>query len=315
MAASYRLSDAESRQIFTSQILPAEVAASRPESDPKHEPSALLLVGQIGAGKSTLSPRLLTALQRGGAIKVTHLVADAFKRYHPAHASLSSSSSSSSSSPSSVLPSAATGPDARRWLIMAAEEVARRRGDVLVESASRYVEDFVRLAEIFAVAGYGLWVVFLAVPLVLSRLGIAMRYYGGSDARLTPAFIHDQSCSGILEAASFLEGNPALARRVLVLRRDGHVVFPRGGIVATLKAERVRRLGDEERGRAERELEILRTRFDHRAVELAEEIAALLRALTEDEIREADGDLAEVMPLEILGGTEGREGWNVLWLP
>ncbi|RDA83729.1 hypothetical protein CP532_0237 [Ophiocordyceps camponoti-leonardi (nom. inval.)] len=192
MTSSYRLSDEESQRIFRTRIVPAEVADA-PESKHRRRPFALLVVGQIGAGKSTISPRLLAALQGGGAggegDQVTHLVADAFKRYHPAYASLLSSSTPSSSGSAS----AATGPDARTWLIMAAGEVVKRRGDVLVESACRFVEDFEALMNIFKRGGYSVCVIFLAVSPALSRLGIAIRFYAGSEKRLAPGAVHDQS--------------------------------------------------------------------------------------------------------------------------
>ncbi|RCI15984.1 hypothetical protein L249_2997 [Ophiocordyceps polyrhachis-furcata BCC 54312] len=314
MASSYRLSDAESQQIFRTRIVPAEVAAAPDPTSRHRQPFALLIVGQIGAGKSTLSPRLLAALRgEGEGGPVTHLVADAFKRYHPAYASLLSSSSSPP-----ALASAATGPDARRWLIMAAEEVARRKGNVLIESACRYVEDFKTLLEIFGSGGgcYGLCVVFLAVPLALSRLGIAMRFYTGSESRLTPAVVHDQSCDGLLRAAAFVDGDdPAVAFRLLVLRRDGNVVFcPPGGLVDALTAERGRRLRAEERETVDRELGLLKTCGSGHAAKLADEIGALLLPLTEG------GDdaltVVEVRPLEIKRGTgEDGQAWNVLRLP
>ncbi|UNI21385.1 hypothetical protein JDV02_007380 [Purpureocillium takamizusanense] len=235
--SAYRLPDDEALRIFNEEILPAELPPPPPTDDntasddggDDARPLALLVVGQTGAGKTILSQALLAALQRcrrrdasasgsASAGPVAHLIADTYKTYHPQYTRLMLSTPH--------LASPATGPDARRWLALAARHVARRRLDVLLESACRHPDDFVQLARLFredtdadtdADAGrhYRVEVVVLAVPAPLSRLGILLRFYeklpeGQSrnlPVRLTPRKVHDDSYQGLLHAAAFLDGD------------------------------------------------------------------------------------------------------------
>ncbi|KAG6005009.1 hypothetical protein E4U43_000636 [Claviceps pusilla] len=251
--ASHRLPPEIARQIFQSEILPAEFSHLPHHASSCTSPLAVLAVGQTGAGKTRLSPTILSAMRlvrhREGP---AHLIADTYKTYHPDYARLMLSTPH--------LASAATGPDARKWLAMAAEEVTRRSIDVLVESACRHPDDFGDLVRIFSKAGYRVEVVLLAVPAPLSRLGILVRYYeklpegqsGHLPVRLTPERIHDDSYGGLVDAARFLD-RTRLADQVLIVRRGNMVAhgFAKAqmdalGIAETLERERERPLTREE---------------------------------------------------------------------
>ncbi|PFH60565.1 hypothetical protein XA68_10770 [Ophiocordyceps unilateralis] len=309
-ASNYRLSDEQSQQILTTRIIPAELP---PRRRPVSDPQSLLLVGQTGSGKSRLSSQLLSALARQGGDRdgVAHLVADTFKTYHPAYAHVASSSSSRWAS-------VVTGPDARRWLLMAAEEVVRRRAHVLVESACRHAVDFVQLVTLFREARYRLVVLVMAVPEGLSRLGIAVRFFVPApersllEARLTPAAVHDESYRGLIEAAAFLDENPAVTDRLLVVRRGGLVVPcpSEGALVTALRTERERPLTEEESSRATDDLERL-AGFDG-AKDLLHDIRTLLRPLMGQGTDRSQ--FSELMPLEIAVAGEERGGYNVLQL-
>ncbi|KAG5925402.1 hypothetical protein E4U42_004326 [Claviceps africana] len=252
--SAYRLPSETAVQIFESEILAAEfVHLSRHAATCASRPLAVLAVGQTGAGKTRLSPAILSAMRlvrRGGP---AHLIADTYKTYHPYYARLMLSAPH--------LASAATGPDARKWLAMAAEEVTRRELDVLVESACRHPDDFEDLVRIFSGAGYRVEVVLLAVPAPLSRLGILVRYYeklpegqsGSLPLRLTPERVHDESYGGLVDAAEFLDRS-GLADQILVVRRGNMVAhgFVKGQvdesrITEMLKMERERPLTRDER--------------------------------------------------------------------
>ncbi|PNY29344.1 Uncharacterized protein TCAP_00747 [Tolypocladium capitatum] len=323
--SAYRLPEADSQRIFQSEILPAELPPpdsqlpSRPTSP--STPLALLAVGQTGAGKTLLAQTLLGPLRLLRAPTSTppaHLIADTYKTYHPQYARLMLSTPH--------LASPATGPDARRWLAMAAREVVRRRADVLLESACRHPDDFVQLARIFHHSGYRLEVVLLAVPAPLSRLGIQVRFYeklpeGQSrtlPVRLTPTRVHDDSYVGLLDAAAFLD-EAAVADQVLVVRRGNLVAYGEvkgtegkmargGGVAAALRRERERPLMHEERMTAMEDIQKLSAHKD--ASDQVEQVRAMLQPLISDDGGE-QGQFPELVPLEF-----GRAGQrhNVLRL-
>ncbi|CCE27024.1 uncharacterized protein CPUR_00496 [Claviceps purpurea 20.1] len=227
--SAHRLASETSLHIFQSQILPAEfphLPSPSHHGPSRGRPLAVLTVGQTGAGKTRISRAILAAMHvvRRDANVPAHLIADTYKIYHPDYAHLILSAPH--------LASAATGPDARRWLAMAAEEVVRRAMDVLVESACRHPADFEDLVRIFSEANYRLEVVLLAVPAPLSRLGILVRYYeklpeaqsGKLPVRLTPQTVHDESYGGLVGAASFLDRS-GLADQVIVVRRGNMVAY------------------------------------------------------------------------------------------
>lgn len=230
--SSYRLSDADSQRIFQEQILPVEFPASGPSptASSRKKPLAVLAVGQTGAGKTLLAPAIIAALlsssslSSSAAAKPAHFIADTYKTYHPQYTRLMLSTPQ--------LASPATGPDARKWLAMAAREAARRKADVVLESACRHPDDFCELAALFRAAGYRVEVVVLAVPAALSRLGILARFYdrkpeaqsGNLPVRLTPVKVHDDSYAGLLHAATYLDGSGD-ADQVVVVRRGNLVAY------------------------------------------------------------------------------------------
>ncbi|KAL3953672.1 hypothetical protein ACCO45_011628, partial [Purpureocillium lilacinum] len=210
--SSYRLPDDEALRIFNDEILPAELpplsadpsASSRAGDDAR--PLALLVVGQTGAGKTILAQALLEALERRRASASPQHPIQPPRTLSQTRTRRTTRSTRASCSPRRTSPPRPRGSDARRWLAMAAREVARRRLDVLLESACRHPDDFTQLAALFRDndAAYRVEVVVLAVPAPLSRLGILMRFYeklpeGQSrnlPVRLTPRKVHDDSYAG-----------------------------------------------------------------------------------------------------------------------
>lgn len=321
--SSYRLPPETSLHIFQSKILPAEFHHLPHQLSSSAPPLAVLAVGQTGAGKTRLSPTILSALRLVRGTSPAHLIADTYKTYHPDYARLMLSTPH--------LASAATGPDARSWLAMAAEEGTRRRIDVLVESACRHPGDFGDLVAVFSDAGYRVEVVLLAVPAPLSRLGILARYHeklpeGQSrdlPVRLTPERVHDDSYEGLVDAAEFLDRS-GLADQVLVVRRGNMVAYGivKGetdglGIAEALKKERERPLTREEIKTALDDIWRLGTLED------AKEQVALIREMLSPLIVEGDGDYRdgqrgawpELKPLTFgKWGQEAGETYNVLRL-
>ena len=372
-AKAFVLSEQESTKIFKRDIIPAEfggfvdknaAAPLLPLSPPlsggwKSEPPvAVLIVGQTGAGKTHAAPAIkgvFESIVRGrgeprvgreetedlgsrnekddeeqaGPV-IAHFIADTYKTYHPAYANLSAGDANEQTGRAS----AATGPDARRWLAMAVRHAVALRLDVLLESACRHPEDFAHLAQAFRGGGYRVEVGLMAVPAGLSRLGILTRFYHrrsleeagpksssprrGSllTARLTPKKVHDDSYEGLLRAAEFIDESDAIDQ-VVVVRRGNLVAYANerqedgawkqqqqpgapGGAADALRRERQRPLLETERAAAAEDLFHLSRMESGSSSDLVAQIAGvktlLELQLTETAMANHEG-FPEVRPL------------------
>ncbi|KAK4151758.1 zeta toxin-domain-containing protein [Chaetomidium leptoderma] len=267
LLAAWQISPALHTHILHTQILPTELysflSSTPPNSNQKR--LAVLILGQTGAGKTRLAPLFLQAPQNQSPNqRMLHLIADTYKTYHPSyHTCLTTTSPSTA-----PLASRLAGPDAAAWLHQVCLHAARGppRVDVLLETACRSRSDFNKLVStVFVREGYAVRVVVLAVPAVLSRLGILVRYWRrlpeagsrGLPVRLTPRVVHDESFAGLGGAVglvdSFISGSASSSssgasssggggaygsegmaadeigeggvERVVVLRRNGVVVY------------------------------------------------------------------------------------------
>ena len=218
------------------------------------------------------------------------------------------------------------GLDARLWLQMACEAASAHRIDVLVESACRHPDDFVKLAEIFAREGYRVKVAILAVPEGLSRLGCLVRYWKrapeagsrGLPVRLTPRKVHDESYEGLREAARWVDGSEAVDGCVVVRRGEGvgywneRVTNEKGkgerkwlrepGALKALKTECARKLSEEERRVMEEDLEVLKKLGDPKVDQEIEAIQALVSSIG----NRFTGTFSELEPLDVDEFVRGR---------
>ena len=293
---AWKLSPKERLNVFDNEIIPQEL---QPHLHLNHkydgkQPLAVLIVGQTGAGKTRLAPILsqaMVTINRPPA----HFIADTYKTYHPHYTSCLQKAPEKASILASL--------DARIWLTMACEYAIDKRLDVLVESACRHPDDFCKLALIFHERGYNVRVAVLAVPEVLSRLGILVRYHRnlpeaqsrGLPLRLTPKKVHNDSYVGLEHALRFLDGDPAV---------DGVIVVRRGNLLAyrnerygkeerrwrfepsalkALERERVRHLSEEEEQIAIEDIEELKKIQDPKLEVEIKEIEELLAKLREGE--------------------------------
>ncbi|KAK3954124.1 zeta toxin-domain-containing protein [Pseudoneurospora amorphoporcata] len=303
---SWILTPSARLEIFTTQILPAELqpylpspstteATTTTNSPRRRRPLAILIVGQTGAGKTRLAPLLLRAMTASHPFHhpPAHFIADTYKTYHPHYASCLSQYPPAQAS---VL----AGLDARLWLQMACQHASAHEIDVLVESACRHPDDFCKLADIFhGRGGYVTKVAILAVPEGVSRLGCLVRYYKklpeagsrGLPVRLTPRRVHDESYGGLREAARWVDGDGQDAVDGVVVVRRGNLVaygnerveldgqrkwVREPGALKTLEIERARKLSEEERRIVEEDLEVLRKLGDPKVDEEIEAIQTLV---------------------------------------
>ncbi|KAK4200558.1 zeta toxin-domain-containing protein [Triangularia verruculosa] len=307
---SWTLTQEQERQIFTTTILPLEITPFIPPTPPTPPstppPTAIILLGQTGSGKTRLAPLLSSSLSPSSP--PCHLIADTYKTHHPfyspcltAHPHLASQLAS---------------PSARVWLSMACSAAADAKIPVLVESACRHPSDFSEIVDIFSKAGYLVKVVILAVPKVLSRLGVLVRYHNklpesmsrGLPLRLTPTKVHDESYGGCLEGAGWVDLHPTEVSEVVVVRRGGGVGYrnrSEDSKWATdpkaregLEEQRRRGLTREERELAGKDLTVLEGLVAEREVErtTVEELRGWLRELNdgdnnrEEELEQLDID-------------------------
>lgn len=310
-SASHILPPATSQSIFTTQIVPNELAPvlAQNHQAANQQPLAVLIAGQTGAGKTRLAPTLLSAMATASRRHPAHFIADTYKTYHPSYAAILRSSTP-------ALASAAAGADARRWLAMACALAAEHRLDVLVESACRHPDDFRGLARLFRAAGYAVAVALLAVPAALSRLGVMVRFYaglseagsGGLPSRLTPRGVHDDSYAGLGEVARFVDESD-VADVAVVVRRGLGVAYEnrigedgrwRGQAAAAraLEAERKRPLSEEEREVVREGLEMLGQVEDNGVREQIEEIRAMVDGLETADAVDDDGGLPALVKLD-----------------
>ncbi|RXW13094.1 hypothetical protein EST38_g12762 [Candolleomyces aberdarensis] len=291
------LPESESRRIFTTEILPADLPPTLTPHPSRGRPLAVLIVGQTGAGETRTALPILSAMTR--THPPAHFIADVYKAHHPAYLSLLESDSPAHASP-------ATSPDARKWLAMAAAEAISRKLDVLLESACRHPDDFRELARMFGEAQYRVEVVVMAVPAALSRLGILHRFHeklpeagsGNLPIRLTPVKVHDDSYRGLMSVAEWID-EVDFVDRVSVVRRGNMVAFSdekaqgsrlQSKVAEALTKERERPLTPEERSSAVKDLE----KLEARNAKLAGEVKALLEPLLRDEVE----GYPELRPLE-----------------
>ncbi|KAH7326402.1 zeta toxin family protein [Stachybotrys elegans] len=313
--SEYLLSPEESARTFGSEVLPAELLGLPPSTLPR--PLAVLAVGQTGAGKTRLCPPILDALRSMGR-SPAHFIADTYKTYHPRYSELLLNTPQ--------FASAAAGPDARRWLSMAAAEAVKRRLDVVLESACRHPSDFIELYEIFHRGGYRLEIAILAVPEALSRLGIITRFYeklpeaqsGQLPLRLTPNKVHDDSYRGLLEAAAFLDSS-GVADQVIVVRRGNLVAFSQeksdgsgrlSGIADAVRQERERPLTPFEAELATADMEKLSAVSE--ASILLEPVKKLMEPLVGPDVEAKRSSFSALKPLVIGNSAEKADPDSVV---
>lgn len=192
---------------------------------------------------------------------------------------------------------------------MAVEEAARRRLDIVLESACRHPEDFTVLASILRDATYRLTVVVMAVPAPLSRLGTLVRYYrdlpearsGGLPLRLTPTKVHDDSYAGLSKAVEWLD-ETGTASKAILLRRGNLVSHIQENtnreeisLSAALARERDRPLTATECTIATEDLSMLESVPE--ACEHFDQIKILLEPLLSHGAEPDPGDLPPLRPL------------------
>ncbi|MFI5731123.1 zeta toxin family protein [Kribbella sp. NPDC051587] len=209
----YRLNEELHAEIFSSRIVPRELAGAMRQE----RPAVVFIGGQPGAGKTATTDMIKRTMGLRG--QAAHVCGDFYKPYHPDYVRLQAEDERTAG--------AYTRLDTRLWHA-AAEDWARARGcHTVVETALADPEEFARAAANFGAAGFRVEVAVLAVPEALSRLGIVARYLDQIALHGRGRFVarsnHDGCYRGIPATIAAVQANQ-LADNVIVFRRGAAVV-------------------------------------------------------------------------------------------
>lgn len=207
-AESYRLSPEESRWHFVERIVPEHLAGR----ETQQEPTAVILLGQPGAGKTRASKVLAARLnERGGFADID---TDLYKPAHPKYDELMARDDR--------LMTLYIGPEGREWMRQAQDYVREHRINVLVHDIANDPAVSAATAHSYRAAGFRVEVAALGVSRAMSDQGILNRYYKqvkeNGQGRLTVPEKAAAAYTGIPRLASLIESE-GLAHHVTVYRR------------------------------------------------------------------------------------------------
>ncbi|MEV6179956.1 zeta toxin family protein [Streptomyces sp. NPDC052015] len=207
------LSAAENDRIFREEIVPDVLAGT-----PQEQPIAIIVSGQTGAGKTSITTLATQALAgRGQAVNIN---LDTYKPYHPKFDELMRADDTTAGAYTSI--------DGHKWMEAAEAYAIANRFDIVLESAMRDPRDFEEPATRLRASGYRVEVPVVAVHESMSRLGALDRYLQQVEAfgqgRMIDHAIHDACYRGVVRASAGIDED-RLANAVFVVRRDASVVY------------------------------------------------------------------------------------------
>ncbi|MDX2692189.1 zeta toxin family protein [Streptomyces ipomoeae] len=204
---------AENDRIFREEIVPDTLVGT-----PQEQPVAIIVSGQTGAGKTSITTLATQALADRGAHVNINL--DTYKPYHPKFDALMRADDTTAGAYTSI--------DGHKWMEAAEAYAIDQRFDIVLESAMRDPRDFEEPAARLRAAGYRVEVPVVAVHESMSRLGALDRYLKQVEAfgqgRMIDQGIHDACYAGVVRATASIDDD-RLASSVFVVRRDASVVY------------------------------------------------------------------------------------------
>lgn len=209
--SQFRLSTVEHGLIFEDIARNALVA-----SKPVQHPTAIILGGQPGAGKSAFSSYAARELG-GNAIKVD---ADELRKYHPHYLKLMRENDRDAAD--------LTHPDAAGWAVKLTNLAIREHRNLVIDGTMRDPDSVAKLCSKLQSAGYQVDARVLAVHELISRLGIHHRYELQHEAngfgRWSNRDKHDQALTGLPLTVDRLE-TANLVDRMQVFGRSGSNLY------------------------------------------------------------------------------------------
>ncbi|API61311.1 zeta toxin of the postsegregational killing system (plasmid) [Tardibacter chloracetimidivorans] len=209
----YRLSPDKHRAIYESRIAPLLFA----QAAPVERPTALVLGGQPGAGKSALLAAAHAEFdRRGGLIEI---IGDDLRAFHPRYSELQRHDDRTAAF--------FTDRDSGRWIEMAIADAAARRCNVAVEGTMRLPDKVAETLTRFRDNDFVTDARALAVNPELSALGILQRFVAQKDSRgygrMTSMEAHGAALGGMLDTLDRMQ-DERLADRLTIYRRGGEIL-------------------------------------------------------------------------------------------
>lgn len=266
----YALSEVQHETIFRRDVIP-EYFSDLPAAP--HQPTAVILGGQPGSGKSALLDRATQDLQASGATVVIN--GDDFRAFHPAYTHLQRTDPENAAF--------FTDRDSGLWVEKTIAHAKSLGVNVVIESTMRNPATFEKTSESLRDAGYRIEARAMAVPAAESWQGVHLRYEGmlerGEQGRFTKREAHDAGYVGVPLTLQAIQKN-GWADRISLEVRSGEIIYDnrqsQGRWMSQLQASEVL---ERERSRPRTTAEI--QQHEHRWQKIDAQQAA--RGLTQDE--------------------------------
>lgn len=257
----HRLAPDKHRAIYEDRIAPLIFA----RAVAVEQPTAIVLGGQPGAGKSAALAMAHAEFARGGLVEI---VGDDLRAFHPRYSALQRQDDRTAAF--------FTDRDSGRWIEMAIADAAKRRCNVAVEGTMRLPDKVAETLTRFRENGYVTDARALAVNPELSALGILQRFVAQKDSRgygrMTSMEAHRAALGGMLDTLDRIQDD-RLADSLTLYRRGGGVLhrFDLAG-PARPDEPRARAIVEAERARP-----LTREEVDYKGAEIARLAPALQR--------------------------------------
>lgn len=211
----YALSDVQHDTIFRRDVIPEYFSDL---SAIPHQPTAVILGGQPGSGKSALLDRATSDLQASGATVVIN--GDDFRAFHPAYTRLQQTDPENAAF--------YTDRDSGRWVEKTIEHAKSLGVNMVIESTMRNPATFEKTSESLREAGYRVEARAMAVPAAESWQGVHLRYEGmlerGEQGRFTKREAHDAGYKGVPLTLRAIEKH-GWAQRITLEVRSGEIIY------------------------------------------------------------------------------------------
>ncbi|MDQ0605561.1 hypothetical protein QF037_009994 [Streptomyces canus] len=200
-------------QIFHEQIV--GLLLGEPVSQVR--PVALYIMGQPGAGKTTITLRIMDAQEVREAVRIC---TDDLKQFHPWYEALMRHNSRTAG--------ARIRRDLKAWQRMVKRFVAQHRAHAVIEIAPGEPEEFFRSAAAFHALGYEVKLVPMAVRAADSFQGVTVRFAEtrtpDMPARFTTREGHHRCFAAVAETLRLAEA-AAVVGPIMVVNRGGYPLW------------------------------------------------------------------------------------------
>ena len=209
----HRLAPEQHRAIYADRIAPRLFRTA----SPVETPTAVVLGGQPGAGKSAMIAQAAQDFREAGGI--VRIIGDNLRSFHPGYEELQRRDDRTAAF--------FTDRDSGQWIELAIADAARRRCNVVVEGTMRVPDKVAETLALFRSNGYATDARALAVSPELSALGILQRFVAQKEdrgfGRMTSKQAHNAALAGMLDTLDRIQ-DERLADRLTIYRRGNEAL-------------------------------------------------------------------------------------------